>query len=198
MVYGMVNGEKMPDFNNFSDEELLQQLRNGSDKAFSEIVKRYSAVVSYITRSYYADALTEDDWFQEGMIGFLNAVKSFDENAGVSFSSYSSVCIKNRINSVWRRSRKNENLTSASLDELFENNHPSVCSPEDDYINNEQYLLAVSDFLDRLSNVEREVFLCYISGYGYQEIARKLGINEKAVDNALCRAKAKMKKSFRK
>lgn len=198
MVFYMNDGEKMPDWGSFSDEKLLSQLRNGSDKAFAEIVKRYSGAVSYMTRSYYADTLTEDDWFQEGMIGFLNAVKSYDENAGVLFSSYASVCIKNRINTVWRRSRKTGNITSAGFDEFYENYHPSVSSPEDDYINNEQYLLAVSDFLDRLSTVERKVFLCYISGYGYHEIAHKLGINEKAVDNALCRAKAKLKKSLRK
>ncbi len=198
MVFSMNNGEKMPDYGSFSDEKLLLYLRKGSDKAFAEIVKRYSGIVSYMTRSYHSDTLTEDDWFQEGMIGFLNAVKSYDENAGVLFSSYASVCIKNRLNTVWRRAKKSENVSSASIDELYENKHPSVCSPEDDYINNEQYLLAVSDFLNKLSNVEREVFLCYISGYGYQEIARKLGINEKSVDNALCRAKAKLKKLFRK
>ncbi len=192
----MNNGEKMPDYGSFSDEKLLMHLRKGSDKAFAEIVKRYSGTVRYLTRSYHADTLTEDDWFQEGMIGFLNAVKSFDENAGVLFSSYASVCIKNRLNTVWRRSKKSDN--AVSIDDLYENNQPLVCSPEDDYISNEQYLLAVSDFLDKLSNVEREVFLCYISGYGYGEISRKLGINEKSVDNALCRAKAKLKKSFRK
>lgn len=198
MVFYMDYGKKMPDYSNISDEKLLLQLRKGSDVAFAEIVKRYSATVRYIIQSYHADILTEDDWFQEGMIGFLNAVKSFDENAGVLFSSYASVCIKNRINTVWRRHSRNKNMSSASFDELYENKHPSVCSPEDDYINNEQYLLAVSGFLDKLSNVERDVFLCYISGYGYGEIARRLGINEKSVDNALCRAKAKLKKSFSK
>ena len=198
MVFYMIDGKKVPDWGSFSDEKLLSQLRNGSDKAFAEIVKRYSGAVRYMTRSYYADTLTEDDWFQEGMIGFLNAVKSYDEKSGVLFSTFASVCIKNRINTVWRRTKKCEDTDSSSFEDLYENNHPSVNSPEDEYINNEQYLLAVSDFLDKLSTVEREVFLCYISGYGYHEIARKLGINEKAVDNALCRAKAKLKKSFRK
>lgn len=194
----MVGSENQADYGTFSDKELLIMLKNGSEKAFTEIIKRYSGMVLSISGSYYADALTPDDWFQEGMIGLLNAVKSYNDKTDTSFSTYAGVCIRNRINSVWRNSNSNKNLPLNNCVELTENTLPCVNSPEEDYIINEQYLYAVSSFMEQLSPTERDVFLCYLSGFGYNETAEKLGINEKSVDNALCRAKIKLKKAIKK
>ncbi len=194
----MVGSENQTDYGTFSDKKLLVVLKNGSEKAFTEIIKRYSGMVLSISGSYYADALTPDDWFQEGMIGLLNAVKSYNDKTDTSFSTYAGVCIRNRINSVWRNSNSNKNLPLNNCVELTENTLPCVNSPEEDYIINEQYLYAVSSFMEQLSPTERDVFLCYLSGFGYNETAEKLGINEKSVDNALCRAKIKLKKAIKK
>ena len=194
----MAESENQADYGNFSDKELLVMLKNGSEKAFTEIIKRYSGTVMSISCSYYADALTSDDWFQEGMIGLLNAVKSYNDKADTSFATYAAVCIRNRINSVWRNSNSKKNFPLNNCVELTETTLPCVNSPEEDYIINEQYLYAVSSFMKQLSPTERDVFLCYLSGFGYNETAEKLGINEKSVDNALCRAKIKLKKAIRK
>lgn len=194
----MVDSENPTDYGKFSDKQLIGLLKNGSEKAFTEIAKRYSGKVLKIVSSYYADAFTPDDWFQEGMIGLLSAVKSYDETMQASFSTYAETCIRNRINSVWRNSKSLKNIPLNNSVELTETALPCVNSPEEDYINNEQYLYAVSSFMKQLSPTERDVFLCYLSGFGYNETAEKLGINEKSVDNALCRAKIKLKKAIRK
>lgn len=198
MRFFMADSENPADYGSFSDIQLLSMLKIGSEKAFTEIVKRYSGTVMKIAGSYYADAFTADDWFQEGMIGLLNAVKSYDDSMQTSFSTFAEVCIRNRMNSVWRKSKSKKNIPLNNRVELTDTSLPCVNSPEEDYINNEQYLYAVSSFLQQLSLAERDVFLCYLSGFGYNETAEKLGINEKSVDNALCRAKIKLKKAIRK
>ena len=43
-----------------------------------------------------------------------------------------------------------------------------------------------------LSKREYSVFMLYIEGYSYKEISNNLKITEKAVDNALSRAKKKL------
>lgn len=194
----MADSENYADYSSFTDKQLLAMLKNGSEKAFTEIAERYSGKVLSIVSSYYAAAFTPDDWFQEGMIGLLNAVKSYNDEMNTSFSSYAETCIRNRINSVWRNSKSKKNIPLNNSVELTETSLPCVSSPEEDYIDNEQYLYAVSNFMEQLSAAERDVFLCYLSGFGYNETAEKLGINEKSVDNALCRAKIKLKKAFRK
>ena len=45
-----------------------------------------------------------------------------------------------------------------------------------------------------LSDLEKEVFQCYLDGKSYQEIACDLDIHAKSIDNALQRVKRKLEK----
>ena len=47
-----------------------------------------------------------------------------------------------------------------------------------------------------LSSFEREVLELYLTGMGYVDIAKGLSKDEKSTDNALSRAKSKLKKRF--
>ena len=66
-------------------------------------------------------------------------------------------------------------------------------SPELVYLQNER----VSELYQRmdsvLSRLEQEIFSQYLSGYSYAEIATSRGISEKSVDNAITRAKRKLR-----
>ena len=44
-----------------------------------------------------------------------------------------------------------------------------------------------------LSRAELKVFKLYLKGYTYETIASRLSMSKKAVDNAVCRAKNKLK-----
>ena len=192
----MCNGEIIAEYSILSDEKLVSLLRGGLEKAFDVLAERYGSVVRKTSAAYYADALTSEDWFQEGMIGFCKAVMTYDEGQEASFSTYAAVCIRSRLNSVWRSSNSNKNAPLNKSVELSDEALPAVNSPEDDYINNEQYDLITRNFADHLSETERNVLICFLSGFSYEETAVRLGINEKAVDNALCRARAKLKKAL--
>ncbi|MBR3843946.1 MAG: hypothetical protein IKM39_00390 [Clostridia bacterium] len=51
----------------------------------------------------------------------------------------------------------------------------------------------VSKLGEVLSGLEQQAFLLYLGGCEYEEIATRLGTSPKAVDNALCRARRKIK-----
>jgi RNA polymerase sporulation-specific sigma factor len=44
-----------------------------------------------------------------------------------------------------------------------------------------------------LSKIEQQVLILYLSGCSYHEVAAKLGVTSKAVDNALQRVRLKLK-----
>ncbi len=184
------------DYASMSDEELVSLAKSGLNKAFDEIVARFSKTVIVLTRNYYVAALTREDWFQEGMIGLLLAVRTFKEEKKCSFATYASVCITNRLKSVCKKAlgRKNEPLNSSL--ELDDTVVPPAVSTEDDYIENEEYTFLTEKYVSVLSAVEKNVVEHYIAGFSYSEIAKKLGMTEKSVDNALFRAKTKLKKAF--
>ncbi|MBR3588547.1 MAG: sigma-70 family RNA polymerase sigma factor, partial [Clostridia bacterium] len=144
----------------------------------------------------YVVALTKEDWIQEGMIGLLLAVRTFNKEKSCSFSTYASVCIANRLRSVCKKAlgNKNEPLNNSLL--LDDTVVPPAVSTEDDYIENEEYTFFTEKYVSVLSTVEKSVVEYYIAGFSYSEIADKLAMTEKSVDNALFRAKTKLKKAF--
>lgn len=194
----MSDTDKTKDFASLTDEELVSRIRSGASKAFDELAARYGKSVSALSGKYFSEALTDDDWFQEGMIGFLFAVRSFDASKNVSFSTYANVCISNRLRSAWKKANSNANAPLNESIELDESFIPPVVSTEENYIENESHRSLADGFTASLSESEKKVISCYIAGYSYSETAKQLDMTEKSVDNALCRAKAKLKKALKK
>lgn len=181
----------------FTDEALLYQIRNGSEAAFDELFRRYADRIRSLSKDYFSGSLTEDDWFQEGVIGFLHAVHAFRADGTASFSTYASVCIRNSLNSAWRKANNSGNLPLNQSVALEESVLSCMDSPEEEYIQKEHFRLFSEKYRQQLSAAEQNVIACYLAGYSYSEMAKRLGMNEKSVDNAVFRAKAKLKKYFK-
>lgn len=134
-----------------------------------------------------------DDYFQEGLLGLLEAVNSFDESKQVPFLTFAKVCIDNKLKNLKRKANGKQQIPSKSIsgfdsiaDIISEEN------PENIVINKEEV-----DFLKQkaklhLSKLEYKVFCYYVCGYSYFEIAEKMQISKKSVDNAIQRIKNKL------
>lgn len=70
------------------NEELIQQMRNGDDRARDEIVAKNLGLVRSIVKKFLFQPADEDDLFQIGCIGLLKAAERFDESFGAKFSTY--------------------------------------------------------------------------------------------------------------
>lgn len=191
----MSETENSPVTNEYTDNELITLIRKGSDKAFNLLIFRYTGMVSLLSKKYFSPSLTADDWFQEGMIGFLDAVRTYDSDGGASFATYATVCIRNRLNSSLRKVKHSADESPSDVISINDDMIP-MDSPENDYIENENYRLFTESAFKQLSETEQKVIGYYLAGFSYVETAEILGISEKSVDNALCRAKSKLKKVF--
>ena len=105
----------------------------------------------------------------------------------VSFGLYAKVCIRNRMVSVMRRlrSEKRRKLALQEQQKQITDRPPRRDTAE---------LVALSEKL--LANYERTVFLMFVEGHSYKDIANTLGVSVKSVDNAIFRAKKKLRKAF--
>ena len=65
------------------------------------------------------------------------------------------------------------------------------------YIETENYRFFTESFMNELSETEKKVISYYLAGFSYAEVAEKLSMTEKAVDNALYRVKTKLKKALK-
>ena len=137
---------------------------------------------------------------QEAAIGFLNAVRSYDPEKGASFRTYAERCVDNVLTSAVRAyfNEKNTAFTGhTQLDDPGVSKKSFTLKLDDP----EEYLMTgqlESEVLAGLSELERSVIVMRLKGMSYEETAQALGVNVKAVDNAIQRVRQKLKASGRK
>ncbi|MFA6947700.1 MAG: sigma-70 family RNA polymerase sigma factor [Eubacteriales bacterium] len=166
----------------------------------------------YLTVKHYADGADLDDFRQEASIALMRAVETYDPGKGVSFGLYAKICIKNRMISILRRIKRTAAIAawtpltnnSDSSCEITEAQKPDMSTagiphrlygdPELHVIEAENYK-HLKDIIDSaLNEREKRVLDLYVGGALYKEIAERLNVSEKSVDNAVYRIKAKLRK----
>lgn len=174
------------------DALLVASAREGDSLAFALLVHRYSRVMNSFIGTLSVSESEKEDLLQEGLIGLLKAVRSYEEEKAM-FSTYAVTCIKNSIVSALRRYNKSAALYP-SLQELEEAEAQEAESPELIYLDTESGRLLHDRLFKALSPLESKVFELYLADETYAEIGRKLGKDVKSVDNAVQRIRSKLKR----
>lgn len=183
--------------NEFSCEDKVKMALNGDKAAMNELVSYFVPTVESIASAYIGyGTLSKSDLVQEGMIGLLSSVHGFDCKQNSKFVTYACACIQNRIISAVKSHNKKGSIP---LNDYIELDEIDLTDSEAD----PQLILDMQDkiellndkFEKRLSSLEKDVLRLHIEGYSYGFIAEKLLINEKSVDNALHRARRKLREN---
>ncbi len=180
------------------DNSILTQSINGNHQAMAELISKYMPLVVAKAKKYQSFLLEQDDLVQEGLIGFLDAIRSYDERYGCSFKTYASICVENKIKNViiYHNSIKNKILTeSVPLDfaDLSSATDPASENPEDIFLAQEQFSHVKKKIDSLLSELEFKVLSCYLKGYDYEQIATILSVSRKSVDNSMQRVRKKLR-----
>nr|WP_317412735.1 sigma-70 family RNA polymerase sigma factor [uncultured Solibaculum sp.] len=184
-------------FDSISDEQLVHEARRGEQEAFTTLFTRYAPLVESKAVGL-PPGLESDDLKQEGRMGLLSAVLTFDPDCGVPFRAYASVCVSHQVASARRVAMKHSMLHSPlSLNSdqvaMLEEVPDAGADPEQQVIEWEDASRIYKDLTERLSPLEKKSLLLYLSGSTYEEIADKVGCNLKAIDNALQRVRRKLR-----
>ncbi len=187
-----------PDSHSHTDKQLIDMFKSGDDSAFTELADRHLKLIHSITSKYSIAGLEPDDLTQEGMLGLLSAVNTYDESKGASFQTYAGICIKRRIISLLERSSTDKNKALSnymSLDsDAFEYDPLSDgTDPEALIIAREELSSVYEAMASRLSRTEANTLKLYLAGKSYEEIAREMHSNTKSVDNAIQRVRRKLR-----
>ncbi len=179
------------------DENLLvSKAKSGDSNALTDIIKRYSETVLQKSLSFKTiSGIENEDLYQEGMLGLLSAVYSFDESKGVLFSTYAATLITRKMLSALRTANKKNNLPLDSYISIDEKSdiRSFTPTPEEMLIYNEEIDSILSFVNNNLSKTEKKVFRLNLLGLSYNEIAEILDCSEKSVDNALQRIRKKIR-----
>ena len=187
-----------------TDEELCRAAAQGDPHAEAELVVRYGQLVRACARPLFLAGGDSEDLIQEGMLGLLTAIRSFDRARDASFRTFAAICIKSRLLTAIRAAQGEKHAPlnhSISFEPpLFDGPNAylfsSVESPEDVIIGREELKERLDALKGQLSELEAQILPPYLSGLSCGEIAKRVGRSQKSVDNAIQRIRRKMVRQF--
>lgn len=175
-----------------SDEELvLIARRQGGNEAAVELMNRVSGFISYKANQFAnSDRLDMQDFYQQGLIGVIQAVRSFDADKGVKFSTFACRCALNSMISLYTQQTK-KSVSTVALDDIDSSDYTGGTYDE---LQSYELVEEIAEKVKtRLSEYERTVMAMYVCGASYADIADKTGKSVKSVDNAIQRIRRKLK-----
>lgn len=158
--------------------------------------REYSRLVSRLIRPLFLRGGDQDDLYQEGMIGLLKAIRSYDPARNNSFEAYATFCIRNRLYDAVRSDvsgYRREEGTRTRL-QLFSAlpGEEAHTDPETQCLANESAKEIQAALHGLLSPFEASVLDPYLEGYTVNEIAARMARPSKSVDNAIRRIRQKL------
>ncbi len=178
------------------DGSLLELCAKGNEDAANVLVVRYLSLVHRKASVRRGRSLETDDLSQEGLIGLMDAIRTYRPDGGSSFATYASVCIDNRIRkAVARTNTAAQHTSDIALEDVLGSTAlaDEGENPESILIERERLQSLKRKMESLLSPFEREVLSCYVKGFSYEQMANMLHTTSKAVDNALQRVRRKLK-----
>ena len=202
------------DYRQYSDEELIVRLRDGENGITEYLMNKYKNLVRSKAKSMYILGADNDDLIQEGMIGLFKALRDYDSGRDASFLTFADLCVSRQMYTAVQASKRQKHIPLNTYISLYGNVNTSLegekeelvnvlaahagQSPEEVVIDRENVIQLERAIEQELSSFEKQVLDLYLTGMGYQQIAKVLGRDEKSTDNALQRIKTKLKKRLSK
>ena len=195
----------MADYQEMSDEQLIEQLRSGDSGVMDYILDKYKPLVRKKANAVFLIGGETDDLIQEGMIGLFKAVRDYDGGREASFFSFAELCITRQLYKAVEASNRKKhaplNTYISFYSETGEEGHSlaetlttgGMGDPEQMIIDQENLKQFWDGLREHLSPMEQQVLDDYLQGNNYQQIAEHINKPPKTIDNALQRIKTKVR-----
>ena len=182
-----------------SDSQLIAEAQSGSEKSLSLLVKRYGPLLGHRAKAFHLNGAEREDVFQECLIGFYKAIRDYETGHNFSFRKFAQLCIDRQ---VIKAVKTTSCLKRKSLHhyEPIAKIAPSLICYESDPLHGiiiRERLQSLSAIFEDFSLVERKVFSLFNRGCSYKDIASKTRLSPKAIDNALQRARSKLRQALK-
>lgn len=195
--------------NEYPDSELVNLVCEKSEEASDVLYEKYKYIVDivynkYKKRAYYLN-IDLKELKQEALVGFSDALVSYNQDKGVNLATFISLCVERKVRNFVRKSETDKSrITNSaySLDALY---------GEEDYVpqkeklgttlNDPQVTIEANENIENLtkaidellSATEKEVYELIINDFSYDDIATILNKDVKSIYNTAARLRAKIK-----
>ena len=196
------------DYKELNDNELIYLCHDNNEEAINLVINKYKNCIITILKEYLKEyniiGIEISDLYQEGLIGLLHAIETFDKDKEVLFYTYACTCIRTNIISAIRLTFRQKNRilnNSYSLDKLFNESTTNYYEifkdmsqePNKLLIDEEELEELVNKLKKKLSKMECDILDIKLKGLKNTEIAVLLDKNKKFVENTMFRITKKYK-----
>lgn len=186
-----------------SSELLVFMLKNVDGDPFILLADICKPIVIRAIKRRYIRGFDNDDFWQEANQVLVESIAKYRFEEDMKFLQYYSMQLENHLNMLVRKETalKRRSIKEAtSYDALsdlksvhFHSASGYDATPEETAIVKE----TLDEYMQDLSNFEKEVFFFYIGDIPYSEIAEILKCDRDKVQNAIYRCGVKLKKLIR-
>ncbi len=192
------------------DQETIMLVRENNVAAKDLLFEKYKYIIDILINKYkriaYVLKIDLNDLYQEGMLGFADAINTYKDDKEAKLATFITLCVERKMQNAIKKANTQKNkmfVESISLEQQFyETSNPLIdlisdgedSDPLIKLTNKEDYQELVNKIKDILSESEYEVYSLMINGINYIDIANLLGKNPKQIDNAIQRIRLKIRK----
>ena len=200
------------EYKGLNDNELIYLCNENNEDAQLAVINKYRPIILSTLKDYLKEyniiGLEMADLYQEGLIGLIHAIKTYDEKKDILFYTYAIACIKTSMMSGIRQAFRKKNRilnNSYSLDKLIEESNNTFydfvkaenSDPNEILLNNEEKDSLINTVKNKLSKSERVIFELKLKGLNNTEISDLIDKDKKYVENTMFRINKKYKELFK-
>lgn len=167
--------------------DLVRAAADGKEGAFPLLASAFGPALSHLIRSLDVPRDDTEDLRQEGLMGLYKACHLFDPEKA-AFSTFARVCMRSAVLDALRRAAPVGEVPLVPKEEAS-----LAADPQKILVERERLERILSEMDRLLSPLERSILMERLRGADSSQIARRAGLTRRTVDNALFRARAKLK-----
>lgn len=160
----------MPPTIKYTEEDLVQLLKNGDELAFSYLYDNYSGALNSVIFKLIDDKALAEDVLQEAFVKIWNNFSTYDASKGRLFTWMLNITRNLTIDTIRSKSYKKQSKIQSDENAV---NYASNTTRENDKLDS----FGIRKQLTLLKEDQKQIIdLAYFEGFTQSEIAKKLGI----------------------
>ena len=190
----------------YQDNELIDNINDNSEEARDVLYDKYKYIVDIIINKYkksaYYLSIDMQELKQEALLGFSDALYSYDYNKDSNLPTFISLCVERRVdNYVKKHSTIKMRMLKEmiSLDDQIGENLSVMdvvsdnTTPENIMEDEEETKILLDKIKEVLSNKELEIYKLLLYNFSYEDISNILNIPVKSIYDYVYHIRKKIK-----
>ena len=190
----------------YQDNELIDNMNDNSEEARDVLYEKYKYIVDVIINKYkkmaYYLNIDMQELRQEALLGFSDALYSFNYDKNANLPTFISLCVDRRVDNYVKKHNtvKMRMLKEMiSLDDMIGDDISLMdvigddTTPEDLIEDKEESKTLMNDIKNALSDSELEIYKLLVNNFSYDDIGEILNMSTKQIYDSVYRIRKKLK-----